>query len=76
MSAFQFAAALVILAILAIVQDVTRTPNDQIWIARVLPGSEPTSAQIGRDDQRSLDTSLAYAVSWWFGRSVGAWDPA
>jgi hypothetical protein len=39
----------VILAILAIVQDVTRTPNDQIWIARALLGSEPTSAQIGGD---------------------------
>jgi hypothetical protein len=37
----------VILVILAIVQDVTRTPNDQIWIARALLGSEPTSAQIG-----------------------------
>jgi hypothetical protein len=24
----------VILAILAIVQDLTRTPNDQIWVAR------------------------------------------
>jgi len=31
---------------------------------------------IGREDQRSFDTSLAYAVSRWSGRSVGAWDPA
>jgi hypothetical protein len=30
----------------------------------------------GREDQRSFDTSLAYAVSRRFGRSVGAWDPA
>jgi len=34
------------------------------------------SPHIGREDQRSFDTSLAYAVSRRFGRSVGAWDPA
>ena len=43
-----------ILAILAIVQDATRTPNDQIWIARALPGSEPTSAQIGGSVRAAL----------------------
>jgi len=32
--------------------------------------------QIGRDDQRSSDTGLAFVVSRWLGRSVGAWDPA
>jgi protein gp37 len=32
--------------------------------------------QIGRDDQRSSDTRLASAALRWFGRSVGAWDPA
>jgi len=31
---------------------------------------------IGRDDQRSSDTGLAFVVSRWLGRSVGAWDPA
>jgi len=34
------------------------------------------AAPNGREDQRSFDTSLAYAVSRRFGRSVGAWDPA
>jgi len=33
-------------------------------------------AHIGREDQRSFATRLAYAVSRRFGRSVGAWDPA
>ena len=35
-----------------------------------------TSRQIGRDDQRSSDTRLAFVVSRRLGRSVGAWDPA
>jgi hypothetical protein len=34
------------------------------------------AVHIGREDQRSFDTGLAYAVSRRFGRSVGAWDPA
>jgi hypothetical protein len=37
---------------------------------------DAVAVQIGREDQRSFDTSLAYAVSRRFGRSVGAWDPA
>ena len=34
------------------------------------------STHIGREDRRSFDTGLAYAVPRRFGRSVGAWDPA
>ena len=37
---------------------------------------ERITVHIGREDQRSFDTGLAYAVSRRSGRSVGAWDPA
>jgi hypothetical protein len=50
--------------------------NVRICAVLALIGFGLISAQNGRDDQRSFDTSLAYAASRWFGRSVGAWDPA
>jgi hypothetical protein len=49
---------------------------NQICMHQQLSRNWQLAAQIGRDDQRSFDTSLAYAASRRFGRSVGAWDPA
>jgi hypothetical protein len=48
----------------------------QIGIAGDDAARSMLATHIGREDQRSFDTSLASAVWRRFGRSVGAWDPA
>jgi hypothetical protein len=50
--------------------------NTAFWVVSVIMPYKPRAEHNGREDQRSFDTSLAYAVSRRFGRSVGAWDPA
>jgi hypothetical protein len=51
-------------------------PYQSIWPVPRGSFYEPAAVHNGREDQRSFDTGLAYAVSRRFGRGVGAWDPA
>ena len=51
-------------------------PNDYYGALFIDAKQIESTVQIGRDDERSSDTGLAFVVSRRLGRSVGAWDPA